>query len=191
MVRTQVGYSRLVMSETPRLRPSGCGGLLTMRIGARHRPHSLFGAGSAVLPSSHSFAFAHIGLARHAPPERRGARNAGRFTASTALRVKLRTRRRSHRSRRKASGVPRAVFEGVARTSPGAGSLYAPLFRPPAGGGSRGFRLPAAPCVTMRAGHRIPAMETLRAGSGPARPDLRPRGPDPPQRSSDAGLTPP
>jgi hypothetical protein len=44
--------------------------------------------------------------------------------------------------------------------------LYAPLFRPPAGGGSRGFRLPAAPCVTMRAGHRGPVPEALRAGSG-------------------------
>jgi hypothetical protein len=42
------------------------------------------------------------------------------------------------------AGVPRAVFEGVARASPGGGSLYPPLFRPPAGGGSRGFRLPFA-----------------------------------------------
>lgn len=47
------------------------------------------------------------------------------------------------------SSVPRAVFEDVARASPGGGSLYPPLFRPPAGWGSRGFRLPFA--LTSRA----------------------------------------
>jgi hypothetical protein len=82
-------------------------------------------------------------------------------------------------------GVPRAVLEDVAHASPGAGSLYAPLFRPPAGEGSRGFRLPVARVASRR--ERATADQltgsTPATGSG-ARPDLRPRGPDPPQRSA-------